>query len=33
LKQFSFGVVNKVCGSLMMAAAGLLASKDFAPQR
>lgn len=33
LKRFSFGLVNKVCGGLMIAAAGLLASKDFQPQR
>ena len=33
LKRFSFGVVNKVCGTLMIAAAGLLALKDFEPQR
>ncbi len=33
LKQFSFGLVNKVCGVLMIAAAALLASKDFQPQR
>lgn len=32
LKRMSFGVVNKVCGGLMIAAAGLLASKDFQPQ-
>ena len=33
LKRFSFGLVNKICGGLMIAAAGLLASKDFQPQR
>lgn len=33
LKRFSFELVNKVCGSLMIAAAALLASKDFQPQR
>lgn len=33
LKRFSFGLVNKICGSLMIAAAALLASKDFEPQR
>ncbi len=33
LRQFSFGLVNKVCGALMIAAAALLASKDFQPQR
>ena len=29
LKQASFGLINKICGSLMMAAAALLASKDI----
>ena len=33
LRQFSFGLVNKVCGTLMIGAAALLASKDFQPQR
>jgi threonine/homoserine/homoserine lactone efflux protein len=33
LKRFSFGLVNKVCGALMIAAAVLLASKDFQPER
>lgn len=33
LKRFSFGMVNKVCGALMIAAAALLATKDFQPQR
>lgn len=33
LKRFPLGMVNKVCGSLMIAAAALLASKDFQPQR
>lgn len=33
LERFSFGVVNKVCGTLMIGAAALLASKDFQPQR
>jgi len=33
LKRFSFGLVNKVCGGLMIAAAALLATKDFQPQR
>lgn len=33
LKRFSFGLVNKVCGALMICAAALLASKDFQPQR
>lgn len=31
LNRFSFGLVNKVCGSLMIAAAALLANKDFQP--
>jgi len=33
LKRFSFSLVNKVCGLLMIGAAALLASKDFQPQR
>ncbi len=33
LKRFSFSLVNTVCGGLMIAAAGLLASKDFHPER
>lgn len=33
LKWFSFDLVNKMCGSLMIAAALLLASKDFEPAR
>ena len=33
LKRFSFESVNKVCGGLMIAAAALLATKDFQPQR
>ncbi|NNE50826.1 MAG: LysE family translocator [Sulfitobacter sp.] len=33
LNRFSFAAVNKVCGSLMIAAAALLASKDFTPQK
>lgn len=33
LKRFSFGVVNKLCGTLMIGAAVLLASKDFEPHR
>ena len=33
LKRFSFGMVNKICGTLMIGAAALLASKDFEPQR
>lgn len=33
LKRCSFGLVNKVCGALMICAAALLASKDFQPQR
>lgn len=31
-KGSSFGLINKVCGGLMIAAAGLLAGKDFQPQ-
>ncbi len=33
LNRFSFGLVNKVCGGLMIGAAALLAGKDFQPQR
>lgn len=33
LKRFSFGMVNKVCGGLMIAAATLLATKEFKPQQ
>ncbi|MFK7879691.1 LysE family translocator [Roseobacter sp.] len=33
LKRSSFGVVNKLCGALMIAAAALLATKDFQPQK
>ncbi|WP_299405749.1 LysE family translocator [uncultured Roseobacter sp.] len=33
LRRFASGLVNKVCGGLMIAAAALLASKDFQPQR
>ena len=33
LRHFSFGLINKICGGLMIAAAALLASKDFQPQR
>ena len=33
LERFSFGAVNKVCGSLMIGAAALLASKDFQPEQ
>ncbi len=33
LKRFCFGAINKVCGGLMIAAAALLATKDFEPQR
>ncbi len=32
LKRRSFGMVNKVCGALMIAAAGLLAGRDFRPE-
>lgn len=33
LQRFSFALVNRICGALMIAAAALLASKDFQPQR
>ncbi len=33
LRQHPFGLINKVCGSLMIAAAVLLAMKDFEPRR
>jgi threonine/homoserine/homoserine lactone efflux protein len=33
LKRFGSGLVNKVCGGLMILAAGLLASRDMAPER
>lgn len=33
LKQRSMELMNKICGSLMVAAAALLATKDFQPQR
>lgn len=33
LKRYAFGLINKVCGVLMVAAAALLASKDFEPQK
>ena len=33
LKRFSFKLVNKICGGLMIAAATLLATKDFQPTR
>jgi len=33
LKRLSFGVINRICGALMMAAALLLASKDMQPER
>jgi threonine/homoserine/homoserine lactone efflux protein len=33
LKRFSFGLVNKICGTLMIGAAALLAGKNFQPQR
>lgn len=33
LKSFSTGLVNRVCGALMIGAAALLASKDFQPHR
>ena len=31
LKIMNFSIVNRVCGALMIAAAGLLATKDFEP--
>ncbi len=33
LRRVSFGLINKVCGSLMIGAAALLATKDFEQQR
>ncbi|WP_298857763.1 LysE family translocator [uncultured Sulfitobacter sp.] len=33
LQRISFGLVNKICGGLMIGAAALLASKDFELQR
>lgn len=33
LKGRSFGLINKICGGLMVAAAALLALKDFEPER
>lgn len=33
LRRKSLGLINKVCGGLMIAAAALLATKDFDPQR
>ncbi|MDW3225327.1 MAG: LysE family translocator [Paracoccaceae bacterium] len=33
LNRYSSGLVNKACGGLMIAAAALLASKDFQPQK
>ena len=33
LKQYSFSLINKICGGLMIAAAGLFASKDFQLQK
>lgn len=32
LRRQSFGVINRLCGALMVAAAALLAGKDIAPQ-
>jgi homoserine/homoserine lactone efflux protein len=31
-KEYSFDLINKICGVLMIAAAGLLATKDLQPQ-
>lgn len=33
LRIVGFGLVNRICGALMIAAAGLLATKDFEPGR
>ena len=33
LKQFSLGLINKLCGGLMIAAAALLASNDLHPEK
>lgn len=33
LKRVSFAWINRICGVLMIVAAGLLAAKDFQPQR
>lgn len=33
LRRSSFDLINKICGGLMIAAAGLLATKDFEAQR
>ena len=33
LRRYSFGLVNKICGALMIAAAALLAGKDLRPER
>ena len=33
LQRFSLGLVNKVCGAMMIGAAALLANKDFQTQR
>ena len=33
IRRFSYGMINKVCGALMIGAAGLLAMKDFEPER
>lgn len=33
LRRSSFGLINKLCGGLMVAAAALLASKEFEPQK
>lgn len=33
LKSYSFSLVNKICGALMIAAATLLATRDLQPQR
>jgi len=33
LRRFSFGIVNRVCGALMIGAAALLANRELEPQR
>lgn len=33
LRRYSFGLINKICGALMIVAAALLATKDFEPPR
>ncbi|MEQ8895583.1 MAG: LysE family translocator [Roseovarius sp.] len=33
VRRYSFGLINKICGALMIAAAALLATKDFEPPK